>query len=141
MRGLLKNNFYASVSNIKIFLILVFLYGLGLSVAVHGFCLDRNIDVFMLFVSGIGISLLMGAFFFPLFYLGGEERSEVFLFISALGAGTIFMSMVNLVNRWFGDKMSDMEICLAGTALLGAAAVAFLASYAASVRIFRKKEC
>ena len=49
--------------------------GVALSIMLHGVTLDRNVDIFMLFVVGIGISLFMGAIFFPLFYLGGEERS------------------------------------------------------------------
>ena len=58
--------------------------GVALSIMLHGVTLDRNVDIFMLFVIGIGISLFMGAIFFPLFYLGGEERNEVFLIISLL---------------------------------------------------------
>ena len=46
--------------------------------------IDKDTDVFMLFVIGVGISLFMGAIFFPLFYVGGEERNEVFLVISLL---------------------------------------------------------
>ena len=58
--------------------------GVALSIMLHGVTLDRNVDIFMLFVIGIGISLFMGAIFFPLFYWGGEERNEVFLIISLL---------------------------------------------------------
>ena len=38
---------------------------------------------------GISMSLFTGAVFFPLFYLGGEERSESFLVISLLCAFAI----------------------------------------------------
>ena len=152
MKGLLKNNFYATLSNIKVFSIIMFLFGvfvvvmdnrvplliinymlLGMvgfsfnsiaslrkesvtkwskykltvpvkrseivqsyflslflwlvvgmifagigvafSVMLHGFPFDRNTDIFMMFVVGMGISLFMGTIFFPLFYLGGEERN------------------------------------------------------------------
>lgn len=58
--------------------------GVALSIMLHGFPFDKDTDVFMLFVIGIGISLFMGAIFFPLFFVGGEERNEVFLVISLL---------------------------------------------------------
>ena len=58
--------------------------GVALSIMLHGFPFDKDTDVFMLFVIGVGISLFMGAIFFPLFYVGGEERNEVFLVISLL---------------------------------------------------------
>ena len=44
----------------------------ALSISLHGNPFDRNMDIFMLFVIGVGISLFMGAIFFPLFFLGGE---------------------------------------------------------------------
>ena len=46
--------------------------GLGLSWLLHGCPFDRSIDAFMVFFTGISISLFAGAIFFPLFYLGGE---------------------------------------------------------------------
>ena len=54
--------------------------GAALSILLHGFPFDRNTDIFLLFTAGVGISLFMGAIFFPLFFAGGEERNEVFLF-------------------------------------------------------------
>lgn len=57
----------------------------GLSWLLHGFPFDRNTDILLLFAAGVGISLLMVAIFFPLFYLTGEERSEVVLGISNSG--------------------------------------------------------
>ena len=38
-----------------------------------------RINALMVFLSGISISLFAGATFFPLFYLGGEERNGAFL--------------------------------------------------------------
>ena len=39
--------------------------GAALSIMLHGFPFDRNTDIFMLFVAGVGISLFMGAILFP----------------------------------------------------------------------------
>ncbi len=75
--------------------------GVALSIMLHGFPFDRNTDVFMLFVADIGISLFMGAIFFPLFYLGGEERNEVFLVISVLCGIGLVMGLTTLINTLF----------------------------------------
>jgi hypothetical protein len=50
--------------------------GVALSIMLHGVTLDRNVDIFMLFVVGIGISLFMGAIFpAVLFGRRGTKRS------------------------------------------------------------------
>ena len=75
--------------------------GAALSVALRGFPFDRTTDIFLLFVAGVGISLFMGAIFFPLFYIGGEERNEVSLVISLLGGVWLVMGLTALVNAPF----------------------------------------
>lgn len=91
--------------------------GVALSIMLHGVTLDRNVDIFMLFVVGIGISLSMGAIFFPLFYLGGEERNEVFLIISLLCGIGIVMGLSTLINTLF-PKMTAPQLICGGIAIL-----------------------
>lgn len=50
----------------------------------HGCPSDQLVGILCLFALGISISLFMGAMFTPLFYLGGEEKSIVFLVITLL---------------------------------------------------------
>ena len=82
----------------------------GLSWLLHGFPFDRNTDILLLFAAGVGISLLMVAIFFPLFYLTGEERSEVVLGISLLAAILIFMGLVSLINLYFGPEPAVWQV-------------------------------
>lgn len=100
----------------------------ALSVMLHGFPFDRDIDVFMLFVIGNGISLLMGAIFFPLFYLGGEERNEVFLVISLLCGIGIIMGLITFVNTLWPTPMTTLQMITGGMIILTCAALAFILS-------------
>lgn len=114
--------------------------GTALSIALHGFPFDRNTDVFMLFVVGIGISLFTGAIFFPLFYLGGEERNEAFIVVSLLcGIGTV-MGLTTLLNALFPSPMNTAQIILAGIIILGCALSAFALSYPLTASIYHKRE-
>ncbi len=216
MKGLLKNNFYATLSNIKVFSIIMFLFGvfvvvmdnrvplliinymlLGMvgfsfnsiaslrkesvtkwskykltvpvkrseivqsyflslflwlvvgmifagigvafSVMLHGFPFDRNTDIFMMFVVGMGISLFMGTIFFPLFYLGGEERSELFLVISLFSGIGFIMGSSTCINILFPD-MSTIQIILCGVVILISAFLMFVFSCLLTVYIYQKKE-
>ena len=113
--------------------------GVALSIMLHGVTLDRNIDIFMLFVIGIGISLFMGAIFFPLFYLGGEERNEVFLIISLLCGIGIVMGLSTLINTLF-PKMTAPQLICGGIAILACSLLVYVLSYPLTVSIFKKKE-
>ena len=73
--------------------------GTGLSWLLHGCPFDQPIDLFSIFALGISMSLFMGAVFFPLFYLGGEERSEVFLVISLLCALAVDFAIISIMNK------------------------------------------
>lgn len=112
-----------------------------LSVSIHGFPFDRNTDVLNLFAAGISISLFMGAIFFPLFYVGGDEIVEVaFLAISLFSAIGIVIGIVSLLNRIFGPKMTVEEIILAACIMMVCSVVVFVLSYPLCMAIFRKKE-
>lgn len=112
-----------------------------LSVSIHGFPFDRGMDIPNLFAAGISVSLFMGAIFFPLFYLGGDEIVEVaFLAISLFSAIGIVMGIVSLINRVFGSGMNTKEIIMGVCILMVCGVVAFALSYPLCVAIFRKKE-
>lgn len=113
---------------------------MGLSWFLHGHPFDRDIDVFMVFAVGIGISLFSGAIFLPLFYLGGEERSGAFLAISLLCAIGAVMGIVSLVNSLFGPKMSALQAVLGAAIVLGCSLAVFSISYPFTVAIFKRRE-
>lgn len=111
-----------------------------LSVALHGFPFDKNTDAFMLFVVGIGISLFMGAFFIPLYFLGGEERSEVILVVSLLGGTGMLMGLTALINKLYPGNMTPRQIILSGIFMVVCGAAAFAVSCPLTVWVFKKKE-
>ncbi|MDO4174909.1 MAG: ABC-2 transporter permease [Eubacteriales bacterium] len=112
----------------------------SLSILLHGYPFDRNTDILMLFIVGISISLFMGAVFFPLFYLGGEERNEAFLVISLLCGIGIVAVLATAVNMLFGPHMTTLQVIAGGAIILISALLAFLLSYPLTVGIFQKKE-
>lgn len=114
--------------------------GIVLSVALHGNPFDRNTDIFMLFVVGIGISLFMGAIFFPLYFLGGEERNEVILLVSLLGGIGVIMGLTTLIRIMYPGNMTTWQIVLNGIFMMVCAVAAFAASYPVSVGLFKRKE-
>ncbi len=113
---------------------------IALAVMLHGYPFDRATDVFMLYVAGIGISLFMGAVFFPLFFLGGDERNEIFLLFSLLGGTGIFMGLTAWMNHLFPAGMTPLQIIGSGMMILVCGVLAFAASCPLTVWIFRKKE-
>lgn len=113
---------------------------MGLSFLIHGFLFDCKTDIATVFTAGISISLLAGAGFFPLFYLGGEERHEAVLVISLVASVGFFAGLVYLINLAFDFQMGSLWILLSMAAALAVAALAFTLSYFISVSIFRKKQ-
>lgn len=112
----------------------------GLSILLHGIMFDRNVDIALVFIIGTSISLFMGAVFFPLFYLCGDERKEAVLVISILSAIALAAGLVWLVNALFGPEMPVCQILLSAFAVLICAVLTFGLSYVLTVGIFRKKE-
>ena len=72
---------------------------ISLSWALHGCPYDNSIDVVSIFALGISVSIFTGAFFFPLLYLGGEERSDVFLVISLLCGIGVVLGIISVLNK------------------------------------------
>ena len=114
--------------------------GMGLSWLFHGCPFDRGIDALMLFSAGSSISLFAGAIFFPLFYIGGEERNRAFLAISLLCAVGIVMGITTLINGMFGPGMTTVQTVLAAMLLLACSLMAFVLSYPVTTAIFERKE-
>lgn len=111
---------------------------MGVSWIFHGCPFDRNIDTLTMFALGISISLFMGAIFLPLFYFGGEERSEVFLIISLLCAIGIAAGIVVAINFFFAPGIP--AIVSGAILLLVSSIVVFTLSYPLTVSIFKKKD-
>ncbi|MDE5939892.1 MAG: ABC-2 transporter permease [Lachnospiraceae bacterium] len=114
--------------------------GIALSIALHGNPFDRNTDIFMLFVLGIGISLFMGAIFFPLYFLGGEERNEVILVVSLLGGIGVIMGLTTLINIMYPGNMTTWQTVMSGIFMMACGAASFTVSVPLSVGVFQRKE-
>lgn len=114
--------------------------GVALSIMLHGFPFDKDTDIFILFVIGSGISLLMSAIFFPLYYLGGEVRNEVFLFISFLCSFGLVNGLSTLINILVPTPMNTMQIILSGIIILVCSLFVFALSCVFTVYIYHKKE-
>ena len=112
--------------------------GVGLSWLLHGCAFDQSIDALTMFALGVSISLFMGAIFFPLFYLGGAERSDAFLIIALLCAFGIDLVIVTVTNELLEPGITT--ILLGVAALLGCSLLAFFISYPLTVSIFKRKE-
>lgn len=112
--------------------------GMGLSWLIHGCPFDQKIDALTLVVLGISISLFMGAFFFPLFYLGGAERSDAFLVITLLCAFGVDLAIVTVINQLLEPGITT--ILLGAAILFISSLMAFLLSYLITVGIFKGKE-
>lgn len=112
--------------------------GVSLSWLLHGCPFDKSIDTLSVFALGISISLLTAALFFPLFYLGGEERGDVFLMISLLCGSGIAFIIISLLNFYLDPGLT--AILLGDAVLFISSLLAFTFSYPLTVGIYSKKE-
>ena len=110
----------------------------SLSWLLHGCPFDNAIDAITLFAFGVSMNLFTGAFFFPLFYLGGEERSEAFLVISLLSAVGVALGISSLINFYLEPGLAT--ILLGSAILLICSVLTFILSYPWTVSIYNKKE-
>lgn len=111
---------------------------MGLSWHLHGCPFDRPIDALTLVALGVSISLFMGAMFFPLFYLGGVERSDVFLVITLFCAFGIDLVLITVINELFEPGITT--ILFGVSVLIVCSLLSLMLSYTLSAFIFRKKE-
>lgn len=105
--------------------------GIVLSWLIHGCPFHYYSDIFSTFTSGISISLFMGAIFIPLFYLGGEEKSIVFMIIA-------FLCAVGLTSLLIG--IPEASPLIGSVIMYVCPLLTFALSYPLSVGIFKKKE-
>lgn len=111
---------------------------MSLSCFLHGCPFDKYVDIFSMFALGISMSLFMGAVFFPLFFLGGEERGEAFWIISLLCAFGIVFALISIINDLL-PKGTFFIVC-GGMSLILCSILTFALSYSVTVTIFKKKE-
>ena len=111
---------------------------IGLSWLLHGCPFDKSIDTLSVLALGISVSLLAGAFFFPMFYLGGEEKSEVSLVISLLCGIGITLGIISTLNRFLTPGFTT--VLIGAVVLILCSLLLFALSYPLTVSIYKKKE-
>lgn len=111
---------------------------ISLSWALHGCPYDNSIDVVSIFALGISVSIFMGAFFFPLFYLGGEERSDIFLLISLVCGIAVVLGIISVLNLYLTPGV--ITILVSAAILIVCSLLMFALSYPLTVGIYHNKE-
>mgnify|MGYP001030524629 FL=1 len=111
---------------------------ISLSWALHGCPYDNSIDVVSIFALGISVSIFMGAFFFPLFYLGGEERSDIFLLISLVCGIAVVLGIISVLNLYLTPGV--ITILVSAAILIVCSLLMFSLSYPLTVGIYHNKE-
>ncbi|MDD2971943.1 MAG: ABC-2 transporter permease [Lachnospiraceae bacterium] len=91
-------------------------------------------DIYSMFALGIGISLFVGALFFPIAYLVGTDKSETVLIISVLVAITLAVLILNVLNQFISYFIVRMAAFITIYILF------FAFSYVITLRIYAKKE-
>lgn len=110
----------------------------ALSWLLHGSLFDIPLDIVTTFVLGISMSLFMGAVFFPLFYLSGEEKGSIFFGLSLLCAFLVDYAIVSLINYFIEPGVHNLLLGI--LTLLGCSVTAFVLSYPLTVSIFKRRE-
>lgn len=110
----------------------------ALSWLLHGSPFDIPLDVVTTFVIGISMSLFMGAVFFPLFYLSGEEKGSIFIGLSLVCAFLLDYAIVSLINYFVEPGVQNLLFGI--ITLLGCSATAFALSCPLTISIFKHKE-
>ncbi len=111
---------------------------ISLSWALHGCPFDKSIDIVSIFALGICVSNFTSALFFPLFYLGGEEKSDVFLIISLLCGIGAAMGIISVLNFYLPPGITT--ILVGAAVLLLCSLLVFALSYPLTVGIYRKRD-
>ncbi len=106
--------------------------GIALSFLLHGCSYDQFIDMLSMFALGISMSFFMDAMFIPLLlYLGGEEKSIVFLVITLLCAFGIASVLFNVTDA---APMLGIALSIICSVLI------FALSYPLTLCIYKRKE-
>ena len=112
--------------------------GVSLSWLLHGCPFDLYRDMLSLFALGISMSLFTGAIFFPMSYLGGEERSEVFLAIALLCAFGLDLVITTVINILLDPGITTA--LLGAAVLLASSVLVFVLSCPLAAAIFMRRE-
>lgn len=116
---------------------------MALTVLIHG-----NIyfyygfrDAVTLVLGGWVLSALIGEIAYPLYYLWGEEKTEVILVLSVIGAICIIFGISLGINFLTGNEgVSDAVYYISLILILIITAIAEICFYVFAVRIFESKE-
>ena len=110
----------------------------SLSWLLHGCPFDNSIDTLSVFALGISANLFTAAFFFPMFYLAGEEKGEVILIISLLCGIGILLGIISILNLCLTPGLTAV---ITGSAVLVVCSLsAFVLSYPLAVSIYEGKD-
>lgn len=107
-----------------------------IAILVHGnvfFVLGIR-DIITLTVMGIGIPLAVAAFYYPLVYFLGIDKSDVLLIVSLIIAGAFILFLTYLANLFFVNFFASL-LFFASTILLF-----FVSSYYITIKIFKNCE-
>lgn len=110
--------------------------GITLSFLLHGYSYDQLIGMLGMFALGICISFFMGAMFIPLLYLGGEEKSIVFLVITLVCSFAIASVLFNITIFGIAGVTALFGIAL----IIICSALIFALSYPLTLCIFKHRE-
>ncbi|MCM1261326.1 MAG: ABC-2 transporter permease [Butyrivibrio sp.] len=111
---------------------------ISLSWLLHGCPFDIPTDALTVTALGISVSLFMGAMFFPLFYLGGADKCDVFLVITLICAFVIDGVIVSITNKLL--EPGTYTALFGAGILIICSLLAFCISYPLTVSIYGRKE-
>lgn len=97
-------------------------------------------DPILLFCTGTGIAVIMGAIFYPSVYLLGTDKSEILMVLSSLGSAMVTFGLFEVFNKVGNiNGMKDREFYLCIGIYTTLAAVLFVFSYFLTVFIYGRK--
>lgn len=98
-------------------------------------------DMITLILGGGILALFMGAIAYPLYYLWGEEKTEIIIALSALGAVAAVLLLSMLINFIAGEgPVSDLEYYVSLVIILTIGAASYTGSCYLSVLIYERTE-
>lgn len=123
--------------------VLVVAVFMGIAVIIHGnvYFYYGFRDAITLILSGGILAFFIGAIAYPLYYLWGDDKTEIIMVLAVLGAIAIVLGLSLLINIVAGEGgVSDTKYYLSLLIIVVIAAVAYLGSFALADSIFEKVE-
>lgn len=115
---------------------------MGLTVLIHGnryFAYGLR-DAMTLVLCGGVVSILLGAFSYPLLCLWGTERADAIQILSALASVATVFALTMGINFLLGPgTVTNAQYYLSVAVILAIAGILFGLSYAVTVAIFKRK--